>query len=519
MPINFEGNESLSSNRLRAMHTKMRKLGNCLRVGKKGCSQVSLQLPPRHNLSTQNPQDGQAPSANVLPLQGPNTATSQRGTPFPRRAMPNPEAQSRPGFSSGPTPRQPGYPTGQPGIAQPGRAPQPRPMQPGYPTGQPGMAQPGRAPQPRPMQPAPSSIAPVLEGAVPAQPQERATSEAPTPSPAPQVPPLSPSGPRKIANIFTEEQLELFDKENFSELHFDIQNSLKRFPNNIDAHYGLGLCSMAIGEPERAAVHLGKALELDDSIRPGEVMREVPTSDPEDWLLMAEELGHSGFLEAAIDVCTRIAGSDRYEPKIRALASKTKETIEQDFYAARERIISGNAPKDKGDSTTTYKALSVISLIIIPFIIVLIVGCWTYSSFQFSAGQSQLRIGIYRYERLCAGDKTQDKNGPIENYFYNANRYFERAYRFNPFSFEILYYQERNYAVLYKVGEYRNRDIYNLDQHSWKGGRFNEVNRSREEVVAKIKEKKVSVEHMNKEKKLWQEFYKMAKNDPGATVF
>ena len=549
---------------------------------------MSLQLPPRHNLNTQNTQDEQPRSANALHLQGPNANGPQSGAAFPHRAMPRPEIHSPQGFPSQPRPMQPGYPPQQQGIAQPGRPPQPRPMRPGYPPQQQGIAQPGRPPQPRPMQPGyppqqqgaaqptrppqprpmqpgyppqqqgaaqpgrppqprpmqpgyppqqqgaaqPSRppqprpmpterpmVPPVQEPAAPPQPSGQAAPSASEAPRTPKAPPLVPLGPRKIANVFTEEQLELFDKEKFSELHFDIQNSLKRFPNNIDAHYGLGLCSMAVGEPERAAVHLGKALDLDDSIRPGEMIQEIPTSDPEDWLLMAEELGHSGFLDAAVDICTRILGSDRFAPKIRALASKTKETVEQDFYAARERIVSGNAPKDKGDSTATYKAASVISLVVIPLIIIMIAGCWTYSSFQFSAGQSQLRIGIYRYERMRVGDKTQDKNGPVENYFYNANKYFEKAYRTNPFSFETLYYQEKNYAVLYKLGEFRNRDIYNLDQYSWKPGRFKEVNSSREEIVAKIKEKNVSVERMNKEKKLWQEFYQMAKKDPGTAVF
>lgn len=527
---------------------------------------MSLQLPPRHNLNTQNTQDEQPRSVNALHLQGANASGPQSGAPFPRRPMPRPEAQSPQGFPPQPRPMQPGYPPQQQGIAQPGRPPQPRPMQPGYPPQQQGIAQPGRPPQPRPMQPGyppqqqgaaqpsrPPQPRPMQPGYPPQQQGAAQPSRPPQPRPipteqpmappiqevaapaqspsgqaalgaaeaprAPKAPPLVPLGPRKIANIFTEEQLELFDKGKFSELHFDIQNSLKRFPNNIDAHYGLGLCSMAVGEPERAAVHLSKALDLDDSIRPGEMLSEIPTSDPEDWLLMAEELGHSGFLDAAVDICAKIVASDRYAPKIRALASKTKETIEQDFYAARERIVSGNAPKDKGDSTAAYKAASVISLVVIPLLIVMIAGCWTYSSFQFSAGQSQLRIGIYRYERMRIGDKTQDKNGPVENYFYKANKYFEKAYKTNPFSFETLYYQEKNYAVLYKLGEFRNRDIYNLDQYSWKPGRFKEVNSSREEIVAKIKEKNVSVERMNKEKKLWQEFYQMAKKDPGTTVF
>ena len=521
---------------------------------------MSLQLPPRHNLSMHNSQDDQSRSANALHVQGPNAGVSQSGSAFqqrmPRQAVPSqsnfpqqprpmrpgyPPQQGMPqqGRPPQPRPMQPGYPPQQQGIAQQGRPPQPRPMQPGYPPQQQGIAQQGRPPQPRPMQPGyppqqqgmaqqgrppqprpmplEQPAAPVPEASAQAIPQGRpATMEAPPP---PKAPPLIPSGPRKIANVFTEEQLELFDKEKFSELHFDIQNSLKRFSNNIDAHYGLGLCSMAVGEPERAAVHLSKALDLDDSIRPGDMIQEIPTSDPEDWLLMAEELGHSGFLDAAVGICTKILASDRYAPKVRALASKTKETIEQDFYAARERIVSGNAPKDKADSTTAYKAASIVALVIIPLLLVAVLGCWTYSEFQFSSGQTQLRVGIYRYERMRAGDKSQDKSGPVENNFYNAVKYFEKACKMNPFSFEALYYQERTYAVLYKLGEFRNRDIYNLDQYSWKQGRFKEVESSRQEVVSKIKSKNVSVERMNDEKKSWQEFYQQAIKDPGTAVF
>ncbi|MGM9998234.1 MAG: hypothetical protein ACI38Q_02380 [Candidatus Bruticola sp.] len=517
---------------------------------------MSMQMPPRSNLTLQNQQGSQDTPADSFHAQRMAPGTSQQSLSFqqhtPRQGYPAHAPQPRPtpsgypqsaqppiGVPGGrppqPRPIAPGYPQqSQPPVGVPGgRPPQPRAMPSGYPQqNQPPVGVPGgRPPQPRAM---PSGYPqqnqpPVgVPGGRPPQPQQSAVPTAAPPvsqipvkiNAEPQAtPPNVQAAPRKIADIFTEEQLELFDKGKFSELHFDIQNSLKRFPNNIDAHYGLGLCSMAIGEPERAAVHLAKALELDDSIRPGEVIHEITNSDPEDWLLMAEEIGHSGFLEAASDICTKILSSNRYEAKIRALASKTKETIEQDFYAARERIVSGNAPKDKGDSTAKYKVASVFTLVVLPLLIATILGFWTYSSFKFNQGQNYLRAGIYRYERLRKGDKAQDKNRPVESYFYDAAQCFEKAHKLNPFSFEALYYLEKNYAVLYKVGEYRNRDIYNLDEYSWKPGRFKEVESSRRDVLSKIKSKNVSVERMNNEKKLWQDFYQQAKIDPGTAVF
>ncbi|MGM9992369.1 MAG: hypothetical protein ACI376_05925 [Candidatus Bruticola sp.] len=492
---------------------------------------------------------GRPPQPRPMQTGYPQSAPMPAGTPGGRPPQPRPThtgyPQSAPmpagtpgGRPPQPRPMQTGYPQSAPVLAGTpgGRPPQPRPMQTGYPQSAPVLAGTpgGRPPQPRPMQPGYPQTAPTSAN-IPTERSAQLSSQPTVPPATPSVSqnvvkveaeqnsqsttPKIPVTSRKIANIFTEEQLELFDKGKFSELHFDIQNSLKRFPNNIDAHYGLGLCSMAIGEPERAAVHFSKALELDDSIRPGEVIHEITSSDPEDWLLMAEEIGHSGFLEAASDICTKIMASNRYEAKIRALASKTKETIEQDFYAARERIVSGNAPKDKGDSTATYKAASIFALVIGPLIIAVALGFWTYSSFKFNQGQSYLRAGIYRYERLRKGDKAQDKNRPVESYFYDAAQCFEKANKLNPFSFETLYYMEKNYAVLYKVGEYRNRDIYNLDEYAWKPGRFKEVERSRQDIVAKIKSKNVSVERMNNEKKLWQDFYQQAKTDPGTAVF
>ena len=333
------------------------------------------------------------------------------------------------------------------------------------------------------------------------------------------APPEPENKPRRIASIFTEEQMELFDSEKFSELHFDLQNSLKRFPNNIDAYYGLGLCAMAVGEPERAATHFLKALALDESIDPGSVIEEITTSDPEDWLLAAEELGHSGFFETATKICKHISASDKFTSKVRALASKTKEAINQDFNEAKERIATGNAPKEGGGSFTAARIFSIFFMVVVPLALFVVFGIISYSSYQFTEGQRRLQVGIYKYEQLKAGVGGQDVGRPIEDWFYKAEEYFQKSLKTSFSPFKCLYYYNESYKVLIKLGKLRNKDQYNLDSYSWKPGRFKETERVRQEVVAKIKERNVSVEKMNAAKKEWNEFYENAKKDPGAGIF
>ena len=352
-------------------------------------------------------------------------------------------------------------------------------------------------------------------GSIPIRPADKGPAVSPGGGSAPQV---QIQNKIAIEEIFTDEQLVLFRRKNFSELHFDLQNSLRRFPNNVNAQYGLFICAMSINEAERAATYASKALELDETLKPGELINEIPTGDPEDWLTVAEEIGHSGYFEAAVDICDRIAASNQFESKIRALAAKTKEAVKQDFFTARERIATGNGPKQEKDVTGKIRFASVFTFVITPILIFMIAGCWFYSEFKYTEGQNNLRAGIYRYERIKNGDQSQDKNGPSERYFYKAADCFQKSRTFNPFNSNALFLQVRTYEVLLNLGNYRNRDIYNLDEHSWTDEQFKTVRSAKKECAEKFSAKQFDKKTLDKKKKAWGEFYKSSISDPGTAV-
>lgn len=505
---------------------------------------MNLRVPPQQEHNQQGPdQSGIRP--NVVPRGYPYGAPSNSAparNPFgpsgPPRVGANPFAGSnppRPGASpfSGPAPRPGGSPFS-------GPAPRPQPGR-SYPSPTPPPAAPvGGA---RPPVPGPS----LRPGAVPAGPPPRPAagplhSQAPRPSGPNIVPPNSPAprpapppGPnayatqggvaapatpaeRAIAQIFTPEQLDLFDRERFSELHFDINNSLRRFPDNTDALVGLGICAMAVGEPERAATHFLKALKVDDTIRLGEVVTEVPTSDPEDWLMMAEELGHSGYPEVAIDICMRIVTSGQFSTEVRQLAAKTKETVEQDYNEARARIATGNAPKDQGDGAAFYRIGSWFALVFLPLLVAGIFGCLSYSSYQFNEGMGLLRLGIYRVELVKKGNLTQEQRGPTEPILYAAASKFQKAFTFNPFAWDCFYYEEKTYAVLLNLGRIRIGGKKPIGV-PWKPAQFKTVKENRQQAADKLKERQVDPEKIAAEDEKWKSFYKDAVNNPGTVIF
>lgn len=331
-------------------------------------------------------------------------------------------------------------------------------------------------------------------------------------------PKIQANNKRAVEEIFTPDQLHLFDAGKFSELHFDLQNSLSKFPNNINAQYGLFISAISVGEPERAATFLTKALEMDSSMMPGELLFEIPSGDPEDWMTMAEEVGHSGFCDQAVDICTRIASSNRYEPKIRALATKTTEAIKQDYFTAKERIAIGNGPKQEKDVSGRIRITSTFTFVIAPIIICLIIGCWCYSEFKYTEGLNNLRAGIYKYERIKKGDKNQDKGTRAENYFFKAAESFKKSYKFNPLKTDALYYEAKDYEVLLNLGNYRNRDIYNLDEFSWEKEQFADIKKDYKECSAKIKEKAMDKKTLEQKKKDWKEFYNSSIENPGDVI-
>lgn len=332
-------------------------------------------------------------------------------------------------------------------------------------------------------------------------------------------PPIVDKVTASLAEIFTEEQLQLFKEQRFNELNFDLLNSLKRFPNDINALFGLGICAVAMGEPEKAAIQFAKALEVDDTIRFGDCVKSVDETDPEDWLMTAEELGHAGFAEVAIDICYKISSSGKFTPKIRALASKTAATIKQDYYTAKERISVGRTRKEKLWTYATWpmRIFNIFVFIILPIALIVLGSIYAYAESQFSAGKAQLQVGIYYYSQISLG-RTVDKNYAAEHYFDYAENYLWQAYKYNPFSSKPLLYLDKCYTVYKKLGKVRNsEDIYDPVARAkfWNPSRSKLITESQKQAQGELKKKELTKESLQKFETEWNEFYRSSKVDPG----
>ncbi|MBQ7529182.1 hypothetical protein IJT10_04700 [bacterium] len=322
-----------------------------------------------------------------------------------------------------------------------------------------------------------------------------------------------------MSEIFTDEQLQLFKEQRFNELNFDLLNSLKRFPNDINALFGLGICAVAMGEPEKAAIQFVKALEVDDSIRFGNCVRSVEETDPEDWLMTAEELGHAGFAEVAIDICYKISSSGKFTPKIRALASKTAATIKQDYYTAKERISVGKSRKEKlwTNATWPMRIFNIFVFIILPLTLITLSCVYIYSEYLFSSGKAQLQVGIYYYNQISLG-RQADNNYSAEHYFDYAETYLWQSYKWNPLSSKSLFYLDKGYTVYRKLGRLRNSEnIYDPVARAkfWNPARGKLLSEAQKQAQEEFKKKEVSKEKVKKLENEWNEFYKIARVDPG----
>lgn len=319
---------------------------------------------------------------------------------------------------------------------------------------------------------------------------------------------------RIIEGVYSAEQMQLFDSEEYSELHFQLCDILRKTPDDARALIGLGVCSMAVFEPDKATEYFGKVLDIEATFLPGKFMSEVNPGKPEDWLTLAEGIGHLGFVEAAHDICDRVAKASKYPAKTRATATQLKEQIEQDYFAARERIIAGTPNKPKESTFGTARIMSVVTFVIGPIIFALLIGSWFYSSYQMSSGKTLVAASIYRYERLKGGDTTTERNATIESLLDRAQDHFVAAARFNPFSKEAVFVQMKTADLTLRVGRAKVKT-----SAEWSREELKDYETKFKETKAKVKELELEKTQLNAEQKAWDEFYKAAKAKPDNVLY
>ncbi len=320
---------------------------------------------------------------------------------------------------------------------------------------------------------------------------------------------------REITKVLTPEQLQLFDRSQYSELHYNLQNLAKRDPKNINALIGIALCDMAIGEPLKAAEVFAKACDLDESFFPSKFLNDVPTCDPDDWLDMAEELGHYGIIEGSTDVCNSIINSKQFSDRARRQAIKVRDAIQQDYYAARERIIIGNNPGNKKDQFKTGRLTTTFTMVIVPLLLAAVLASWMFYSIQISNGVQCLSRGIYRLERLKKGDTGIERMGKVDHDFEDADDYFNKAIRFNPFTKEAYFYKMQTALLLRDVGRIRSK----YENEKWDAARWKEVKNRVNDTQNAYEALELSTDKDLQFKSKWKDFYKESKSNSDKVGF
>lgn len=308
---------------------------------------------------------------------------------------------------------------------------------------------------------------------------------------------------RLISSIFTQEQLMLFDNGQLSELHFQLQQEISVKTGSAKAYLAFALCLMACDNTGKAAEMFAQALEYDESLYPGKYLGEIKSDDPQKWLDMAEELGHFGFIEACEDICDRISQQSKFSGKARASAVQSKKRIQQQYFAARDRIISGNAPKTGDGSYEKTRFMSVLLFVIGPIICFILLSSFVYSSYQFSSGQNALGTVIYRMELLKKHNHHVDDNITLETLLDKSAQCFINAKRYNPFDTEAVFMLNKTRALTLELGQLRKEEDFN----KWEGYQWKEARRELAASKRALEDLNLSDAKNLKLQKKWQDFY------------
>ena len=314
--------------------------------------------------------------------------------------------------------------------------------------------------------------------------------------------------------MFTEEQLQQYDRQQFSELHYVLQTKLKRSPKDLRTLLGIALCNLAIGEPQKSAEYFAKATDVDEAVRPSKYLNEVPTCDPDDWLDMAEELGHFGILDGSMELCSSIVESNQFSDRVRRQAMKVREVIQQDYFAARERIIIGNNVGDKKNSLGHERLFSALTFIVLPLLLAATMGGWLFYSINMNNGMVSLSHAIYRMEHLKRGDTAVERMGSCDNDLADADSYFHTAMRFNPFTKKAYFYAMQTALMTRELGKIRSHE----DSTRWSSDRWQEVKANYAEAKEAYDALQLSTEKDLDFKKEWQDFAAQAKKEENSAI-
>ncbi|MDO5295975.1 MAG: hypothetical protein Q4F00_04905, partial [bacterium] len=324
----------------------------------------------------------------------------------------------------------------------------------------------------------------------------------------------SPFSRRNVTDIFDYDQLQLYDRNKFSELHFELQQKLSRNPRDLNTLIGMALCSLALGEPAKSAEYFAKATEVDEAVRPSKYLHEVPSSDPDDWLDMAEELGHFGILDGSMELCSSIVDSNKFTDQVRRQALKVREAIQQDYFAARDRIMIGSNQKNKKDEMRTARWVNNLVFIVAPLVLAVILGSLVFYSINLNNGKTSLGHAVYRLEYLKHGNLEVERMGKCDYDLIKASEYFRKAKKFNPFTKEVYFYELQIALLTKELGRVRSAN----ENDKWSKARWQEVKSYCEEAQKNYDDLRLSTEKDLELKNEWQNFVIEAKKPENAPL-
>ena len=322
------------------------------------------------------------------------------------------------------------------------------------------------------------------------------------------------NGRRSVSDIFDYDQLQRYDRNKFSELHYLLQQKLSRNPRDLNTLIGMALCSLAIGEPAKSAEYFAKATEVDEAVRPSKYLHEVPSSDPDDWLDMAEELGHFGILDGSMELCSSIVDSNKFSDRVRRQALKVREAIQQDYFAARDRIMIGSNQQNKKDNFQAASWINNIVFIIAPLMLAILLGCLVFYSINVNNGKTALGHAIYRLEYLKKGNYEVERMGKCDYDLSNASEYFRKAKKFNPFTKEIYFYELQIALLTKELGRVRSSN----ENEKWDKMHWQTVKENCNEAQKAYDDLGLSTEKDLELKNEWQNFVIEAKKEENAPI-
>ncbi|MBQ7568771.1 hypothetical protein IJT17_08205 [bacterium] len=322
------------------------------------------------------------------------------------------------------------------------------------------------------------------------------------------------NGRRNVADVFDRDQLKLYDQSKFSELHYMLQTKLSRHPKDKNTLLGIAICNLAIGEPKKSAEYFAKATDVDEAVRPSRFLNEIPTSDPDDWLDMAEELGHFGMIDGSMELCSSIVDSNQFSDRVRRQALKVREAIQQDYYAARERIIIGSNTNKNKEGLQSGRLFNNLALIIAPLMLAILMGSLFFYSINLNNGKQSLGSAIYRLEHLKRGDTAIERMGSCDNDLSDAADYLSKAKKFNPFSKEVYFLDLQRTLLTKELGRVRSRN----EATRWDSERWQEVKDSCANAQTAYDNLGLSTEKDLEFKNEWQEFVIASKKEENSSI-